>query len=278
MRNDILSRNKRTMGTLTLIQGVVLGSLIAAESIASCVYNLGLYEKRDTLISVVIAMVSATIVFSTTGFFLGVLTVLSSYGLFDIDVSWKSWAALLVLCDISYYAIHVLSHKVRFLWASHMIHHSSHKLNFTTNLRGPVVYLSFRMVFWTPMVLLGFAPTMIIVTDTVIQLYTVVCHSHTMGKWGPLEWIMNSPSHHRLHHACNPEYMDRNFGGMFIIWDRLFGTIVTAKEKPVYGLRETVGVKNPFALILLEWKGMFKDLRHTHSLRDVVRSIFGRPG
>ncbi len=266
------------MDTLTTIQLTGLGLLIAVEAIVSYVYSLPVYERRDTLTSIGIGILSAVVIFSTTGFFLGFLYFLSKYAWMDIQPSIGSWIALFFICDISYYFIHLLSHKVRFLWASHMLHHSSHKLNYTTVFRGPVIYLSFRLIFWIPMVLIGFPPAMIIITDTAIQLYTVFTHTTTIGRLGFLELIFNTPAHHRLHHSSNEEYIDRNFAGVLIIWDRIFGTLARETAKPVFGLHETKGIYNPIRLILLEWRAMADDVASAPTLRGKFRAVFGKPG
>lgn len=264
--------------SLTLIQAIALGGLISAEAIVSYVYSLDLYEKRDTRTSLLIAAMSAVVVFSTTGFYVSILFFLLQFALFSIQPTVASWFALFILCDLSYYLLHLLSHKVRFMWASHMLHHSSQRLNFITALRGPVVYLSFRMVFWIPMVMMGFPPTMIIVTDTLIQIYTVATHTTAIGRLGFLEYIFNTPAHHRLHHACNDEYIDKNFGGILIIWDRMFGTIVRETVPPTFGLVETRNVHNPIRLLLMEWRSISKDIRSVSGLRNKLKAIFGKPG
>jgi sterol desaturase/sphingolipid hydroxylase (fatty acid hydroxylase superfamily) len=230
------------------------------------------------MISASIGLLSMVVIFVTTGFFLGILVFISRFALLDIGYQWYSWAALLLICDISYYLIHLLSHKVRFFWASHMLHHSSHLLNYSTVLRGPVFYLSFRMIFWIPMVIIGFPPAMIIVTDTIIQLYTVFTHTTVVGRLGLLEYIFNTPAHHRLHHASNPEYLDKNFGGMFIIWDRMFGTFAEESRSPVFGLNETREISNPVTLIFMEWKDMARDFRAAKTMAGKWKAIFGKPG
>jgi sterol desaturase/sphingolipid hydroxylase (fatty acid hydroxylase superfamily) len=266
------------METLTIIQVLVLLVLVVAESAVSYVYSLPIYNKRDTATSVVIGIFSIIVVLSTTGFFLGVLIYLNRYAWLDIEPGITSWIALFFICDFSYYIMHWLNHKVRFLWASHLVHHSSHELNYTTVLRGPVIYLSFRMVFWIPMVLIGFPPSMILVTDTIIQLYTVFTHTRTIGRLGILEWIFNTPAHHRLHHASNAEYMDKNFGGVLILWDRLFGTLAREVSSPVFGLNETRNMHNPIRLILFEWRAMARDLGNAQTLSGKFRAVFGKPG
>lgn len=266
------------MNSLTTFQLITICILIGAEAIVSYVYSLDTYDVRDVRTSLIIGVLSAIVVFSTTGFYLGVLFYFSTYSLLDIQPGVLSWVVLFLICDLSYYLLHLLSHKVRFLWASHMLHHSSHKLNYTTVFRGPVVYLSFRMIFWTPMALIGFPPTMIIVTDTLIQLYTVFTHTTTIGRLGILEYVLNTPAHHRLHHASNPEYIDKNYGGVLILWDRMFGTIVREQAPPVFGLAETRGVYNPLRLLLMEWRAMAKDVRVARTWRGRLTALFGKPG
>lgn len=266
------------MNTLSTIQAIVLISLIAAESIASYVYDMDLYDKKDFSISLILGVISAIIILSTKTFFLGVLIFIHQYSIFKIGQNWYYWVMLLFICDISYYLIHLMSHKVRFFWASHMLHHSSQKFNFATVMRGPVFYLSFRMIFWIPMVLIGFPPAMVIITDSMIQLYTVFTHTTTIGRLGFFEKFMNTPAHHRLHHASNPEYIDKNFGGLFIIWDRIFKTFINEKDKPVFGLPETKNINSPVKLILLEWKLMIGDLKEATSFYSGFKTIFGNPG
>lgn len=266
------------MNELTHLQLITLLTLLGAEAIVSFVYSLDTYDVRDIRTSLSIGVLSAVAVLSTTGFYLGVLFYLSTFSLFEIQPGVLSWIALFLICDLSYYLLHLLSHKVRFLWASHMLHHSSHKLNYTTVFRGPVVYLSFRMIFWIPMTLIGFPPTMILVTDTLIQLYTVFTHTTTVGKLGVLEYVLNTPAHHRLHHACNPEYIDKNYGGVLILWDRMFGTIVHEQARPVFGLAETRGVYNPLRLLFMEWRAMARDFRVARTWRGRITAVFGKPG
>lgn len=265
------------MNSLTVVQLVTLGVLIAAEAGVSYFYSLDLYDRKDTQTSIVLGGFSAIAVLSTTGVYIGMLTAIRSISLLDISASPGAWAALFLICDLSYYLIHLMSHRVRFLWASHMLHHSSSKLNYTTVLRGPVVYLSFRMIFWIPMALIGFPPEMILVTDTLIQLYTVFTHTTVVGRLGILEWVFNTPAHHRLHHACNEEYIDRNFGGVLIIWDRLFGTYAHETSPPVFGLHETRNMYHPVRLLLMEWKRIGRDVSRSRNLKQWMRALFGRP-
>jgi len=265
------------MSSLSIVQAVTFSGLITAEAIVSYVYSLDIYDRRDTQTSVVLGIISAVVVLSTTGFYVGVLEFIRQLALFDISPSFGSWVTLFMICDLSYYLLHLLSHRVRFLWASHMLHHSASKLNYTTVMRGPVVYLSFRMIFWIPMVLIGFPTTMILVTDTCIQLYTILTHTTVIGRLGFFEWVLNTPAHHRLHHACNTEYIDRNFGGVLIVWDRLFGTYAKETKPPVFGLKETRDVHHPIQLLLMEWKRIVHDGRQSKNWKQLMLAIFGQP-
>ncbi len=266
------------MDKLTMIQACVLVVLVVAEAAVSYVYSLPIYDKQDTVTSAMIGILSIVAVLTTTGSFLGILIYLNQFALLDIEPGITSWIALFFICDLSYYIMHWLNHKVRFLWASHMVHHSSNELNYTTVFRGPVIYLCFRMVFWIPMVLIGFPATMVLVTDTIIQLYTVFTHTRTIGRLGILEWIFNTPAHHRLHHASNAEYMDKNFGGVLILWDRLFGTLAKEVSSPIFGLVETRNVHHPIRLLLLEWRAIAVDISKAKTLNGKVRVLFGKPG
>lgn len=148
-----------------------------------------------------------------------------------------AWVVLFFALDFLYYAYHRASHRVNFLWAGHVVHHSSEEYNFSVALRQSWFGQQLtEWVFFLPLALAGFPPSMFVVTLTLNTLYQFFIHTRLVGTLGPLEWVMNTPSHHRVHHARNPEYIDRNYGAILIIWDRLFGTFAREDAKPVYGI------------------------------------------
>ena len=206
--------------------------------------------------------------------------VLYEYRFFDLMSSmpiWLLWVLTFILIDLVFYIYHRMSHRVRFLWTVHMSHHSSEEMNFAVSFRqawfGPISKIPFFMV----LPILGLDPLMIAVAGVVSTLWGVVGHTQIIGKLGPLEWVFNTPSHHRVHHGSNPEYIDKNYGNLFIIWDRIFGTF-EAENKPVeYGLVNNVNTFNPIKITFMGWEKLFKDIRNSESLKETIGLIFGPP-
>ena len=166
--------------------------------------------------------------------------------LFEVPTrSALSWAVLLVVLDFLYYWFHRASHRVNLAWAAHAPHHQSEDYNLAVALRqGPVQPLVSR-VFYLPLALLGFAPEMVVTAIGINTVYQFWIHTELVGRLGPLEWVLNTPSHHRVHHGCNGRYLDKNHAGMLIIWDRMFGTFEEEGEQPVYGTVKPVASFNP---------------------------------
>jgi len=155
--------------------------------------------------------------------------------------------------------MHRISHENRFFWASHVVHHSSKRYNLSTALRQTWTGL-FSVIFWLWMALMGFHPLMILTQMSISLLYQFWIHTETidkMPKW--FEAIFNTPSHHRVHHGSNPQYLDRNHAGILIIWDKLFGSFEPEIEKPVYGLITNINTFNPIKIAFIEWTSLFSD-------------------
>lgn len=193
--------------------------------------------------------------------------VLYDFRLFYIENSWLSFLGLFLLQDFCYYWFHRAHHRIRCMWASHVVHHSSQSLNLSTAFRQSFTYpLSGMWLFWVPIVLIGFEPELVLGSVLLSLAYQFFIHTQTIGTLGPLEWILNTPSHHRVHHARNPEYIDRNYAGVLIIWDRLFGTFVKERDdiQIDYGITRQIHSYNPLYLTLHEWGDMFKDVFSGH--------------
>ncbi|MCC7535906.1 MAG: sterol desaturase family protein [Deltaproteobacteria bacterium] len=167
----------------------------------------------------------------------GYVVFYERFRLFEISMgSVGGWVAAFLLVDVAFYAFHRASHRVRFLWAVHAVHHQSEEYNLSTALRQAWLEPICQIPFHVPMALLGFPPAMFLAAVTLNTLYQFWVHTRGIGRLPrPLEWLLNTPSHHRVHHAKNPEYIDRNYSGMLIVWDRLFGTFCEEKDEPVYG-------------------------------------------
>ena len=206
--------------------------------------------------------------------------VLYEYRFFDLVSSmpiWLLWVLTFILIDLVFYIYHRMSHRVRFLWTVHMSHHSSEEMNFAVSFRqawfGPISKIPFFMV----LPILGLDPLMIAVAGVVSTLWGVVGHTQIIGKLGPLEWVFNTPSHHRVHHGSNPEYIDKNYGNLFIIWDRIFGTFEPENKPVEYGLVNNVNTFNPIKITFMGWEKLFKDIRNSESFKETIGLIFGPP-
>jgi sterol desaturase/sphingolipid hydroxylase (fatty acid hydroxylase superfamily) len=188
------------------------------------------------------------------------------------DPAWvPGWVLLILGVDLGYYAFHRASHRVGFLWAVHAVHHQSEEYNLSVALRQPWLESMLSPVFYLPLAVLGFPPIMYLAGVTIDTLYQFWIHTRAVGKLGPFEWIMNTPSHHRVHHGIDPQYVDRNYAGIFIVWDRLLGTYEPEGREPVYGTVKPVLTWNALTANLLPWTDLWRMSASTRSLVDKVR-------
>lgn len=205
-----------------------------------------------------------------------------SHRLFTVPLDTAAAVVVLVLLqDFSYYWFHRCSHRVRWFWATHAVHHSSNELNLGASYRfGWTGRLSGTAIFYVPMMFIGFAPTAVGIAGSLALLYQFWLHAEWIPRLGALEWVFNTPSHHRVHHAANPEYLDRNYGGVLIVWDRLFGTFAAERnDVPCrYGLVTPLRSNNPLVIGFHEWGAMVRDLWGARSFRDAFAAIAAPPG
>ena len=202
-----------------------------------------------------------------------------NFHVFTLDGSaWWMWVLAFFADDFSYYWFHREAHLVRYFWASHKVHHSSEKYNLATAVRQTWTgNLTFSYVFYLWMPIVGFHPIVILVMQQISLLYQYWIHTETIGKmWQPFEYIFNTPSHHRAHHGSDVKYLDKNYAGIMIIWDRMFGTFIEETDRPTYGLVENVKTNNPIKIAFGEWIDMGKDV--ISSPKHTFNYIFGRPG
>lgn len=174
-----------------------------------------------------------------------------SYSLFTTDFGWLSWLLCFVAVDFFYYWQHRILHLNPFLFAEHAIHHTSKEFNFSTSLRVSWWMLLYMGLTHSPLILIGFNPLMVFTCMTVTWLYQHIIHFDRCKKLGPLETFLVTPTHHRVHHGYCKKYFHKNFGGVFIVWDRIFGTFAKEEEKPAYGMGMNVETLNPFWLQLV---------------------------
>jgi sterol desaturase/sphingolipid hydroxylase (fatty acid hydroxylase superfamily) len=241
------------------------------------------YDLRDTLANVAMSVGSIFFWGMYSGIFMSAVWFAYHHRLADIPFSAWSFAIAFVLEDLRYYLWHRISHRSRWFWASHVIHHSSQHFNLSTNLRQSwTSQFSGLILMNVPMAFVGFHPSTVALAFTVNLLYQFWIHTETIDKmprW--FEWLLNTPSHHRVHHASNARYLDANYAGVFMIWDRLFGTFVPeqAEEPPRYGIVKNLGTVNPIRIALHEYVGIARDLaRRGLTLRQRLGYFFGPPG
>lgn len=239
------------------------------------------YEMRDTTTNLIAGFLYAKA--QRYVFIVGGLVWVQAYRhrLFEIPNTLWALGLCFVVSDFAYYWYHRIAHERRFFWATHVMHHSSQHMNLSVALRLPWTnLLTFLFIFWVPVAWIGFSPRMIMYFITLNLIYQFWLHTELIPKLGPIEWIFNTPSHHRVHHGRTPRYVDANYGGVFIIWDRLFGTLVVedAAEPVEYGLVKNLGTFNPLRVAFHEWMAMGRDLWHAHGVRERFMYVFGRPG
>ena len=223
----------------------------------------GGYETRDTITSLMMGVgnVVTGILFGFVAY--GVLTWAYQFRLTSIGFEWYWILICFVIDDARYYFYHRIAHRCRWVWAEHVIHHSSQHYNLSTALRQSWTGVFTGMfVLRIPLVLIGFHPLLIVFVGGINLLYQFWIHTEAIGKlprW--FEAVMNTPSHHRVHHATNPRYLDANYAGTLIIWDRMFGTFVEELDEdvPRYGIVKQIGTFNPFKVAFHEWIAMFRD-------------------
>jgi len=225
--------------------------------------NMNTYTVKDAFSSIAMGLGNVFLGFLSKAIvFAALYYVYQNFRLFSIPVTWWSFVLIFFADDFSYYWFHRISHKSRLFWASHVVHHSSKHYNLSTALRQTWSGGFYSFVFWLWMPLVGFHPEMILLQMSISLLYQFWIHTEAiqkMPRW--FEAIMNTPSHHRVHHGSNPIYLDRNHAGILIIWDKMFGTFQPEleEEKVIYGLVSNIKTYNPIIIAFHEWVAMFKD-------------------
>ena len=189
-----------------------------------------------------------------------------------------TWVLLFFADDLAYYWFHRVSHESRVFWASHVVHHSSQHYNLSTALRQTWVPMTY-LPFWLPLPLLGFEPWMVLLAQSWSLIYQFGLHTERIGRLPrPLEAVLNTPSHHRVHHGANEQYLDRNYGGILVIWDRLFGTFEPEGERVRYGLTKNLATFNPVRVAFHEYAALGRDLRAARSWRTRWNVLLRGPG
>jgi sterol desaturase/sphingolipid hydroxylase (fatty acid hydroxylase superfamily) len=237
------------------------------------------YERKDTATSLSMGLGN---VFINIGWKVAVLAVYAGvYTLTPLRIpadAWWAWVLLFFGDDLAYYAYHRAGHRVRILWASHVVHHSSEHYNLSTALRQTWTPQT-ALPFWLPLLALGFEPWMVLLAQAWNLCYQFWIHTERIGKlpaW--FEFVFNTPSHHRVHHGSQQQYLDRNYGGILIIWDRLFGTFEPEGERVRYGLTKNIGTFNPVRVAFHEYGAIWRDVKAAEGWRARAGYVLRGPG
>ncbi|TLY50057.1 MAG: sterol desaturase family protein [Gammaproteobacteria bacterium] len=240
----------------------------------------GMYTWTDTLSNAGLALMHQASDAIAWALVIGIYYFVYQYRVFDLPASVWTIAALFLAQDFFYYFFHRASHRIRWMWASHITHHSSERLNLSTAFRQSLTYpISGMWLFWLPLAWLGFEPKNIIAVVAINLAFQFFVHTQAIGKLGWVERIFNTPSHHRVHHARNAKYIDRNYAGVLIVWDKLFGSFVEedAAVPCEYGIVGQIHSHNPVRLTFHEWFDMLRDASRAHGIRDAFAQLFGPP-
>ena len=235
------------------------------------------YDGLDTLSATCIGLVNISI---SAVLKLGIYgVILFFYNLVPWSIPRVWWAYILCIISIDFcrYWSHRLTHVNRFWWATHVTHHNSEKYNWSVSFRlGWTQHI--KIIFFIPVVLMGFDPVLFFICHQIEVLYQFWIHTEYIRKLpAPIEYIFVTPSHHRVHHSTNKQYLDKNFGSTFIIWDRIFGTFRAEEEKPVYGITTPINSYNPITLNFHEWKDIYSDVIKSRSLKEANAMMFTSP-
>jgi sterol desaturase/sphingolipid hydroxylase (fatty acid hydroxylase superfamily) len=265
---------------LILISTPIYAIVIGAEILFSYFHQHHNYSKRGTIENVYLMFLNMGLDILMRGLCLLILNFFFQFHFVELKNQWAYWIALIIGQDFLFYVLHYVDHYVRFFWAVHVTHHSSEEFNLTVGFRSSVFQPLYRFIYFIPLSLFGFDGKDIMFIYSATQIYGILIHTKYVKKLGPLEWILSTPSHHRVHHASNIPYLDKNMGMLLIIWDRMFGTFAEEKDdEPVrYGLTENINNHHPVNVVFHEWQGMAKDVKKSSSLKHKLKYLFSPPG
>jgi sterol desaturase/sphingolipid hydroxylase (fatty acid hydroxylase superfamily) len=257
----------------------VFSALIIIEIVINAKKNLNLYKFKDSAANITMGLGSVVIGLLTKTFaFFVFVWIYEFHHLFEIPNTWWMWGLLLLADDVTFYWYHRLAHQIRFFWAAHVQHHSSEHMNFSVALRQSWGEPFIKFLFWIWLPFIGFNPVYILIMQAISLVYQFFPHTKLVGKLGPIEWIFNTPSHHRVHHATQVHYLDKNHAGILIIWDRMFGTFQKEIEVPTYGITVNINSFSPLKIASHEYISLWQDMRRAKKLSDKIKYLINPPG
>ena len=244
---------------------------------------LSLIHKDESKTKDILANLCLGFFVLLTGFFMKGLALFVYSSVYSISFIQPAssvflWVIAFFLCDLVLYIYHLLGHKTRLLWAAHVAHHSSTHYNISVGFRINFIHLFYRFLFWAPLCLIGITPFMILFLESLTAIWNFIIHTEKIKKLGVLDLVLNTPSNHRVHHASNPEYIDKNLGGILIIFDRMFGTYAKETNPPVYGITHNIHSHDPRTILLHEYRDIFKELKTIKGFNNKILFLFSKPG
>lgn len=267
---------------LLLFSIPIYGILIPLEILLSNFHNWKFYTWKETLTNVYLNVLNACLDLLLRGIALSVLIYFYKYHITLTQNAFLYWTLLFLGEDVLFWLEHFVDHNCRLFWAVHVTHHSSEEFNLSTGFRSSVFMPFYRYLYFVPLALLGFAPLDILFMYAITQTYGIIVHTQAINKlpkW--IEYFFVTPSHHRVHHASNIPYLDKNMGMVLIIWDRMFGTFTEEmpSEPPHFGLLSPIEKPvTPVRVIFHEWQAIMKDLKNEPSFINKLKYVFAPPG
>ena len=253
--------------------------LIAAEALWAHLKNSDEFsDNKDTWVNIFLGFMSVV-----WGGIFGLVTGYAFIYCYEIAPfkfpadAWWTWVILFFVDDLAYYVFHRVSHESRLFWNFHVVHHSSEQYNLSVAVRQSWFSGILHWIFYAPVMLLGFAPWMFALMHGFNLIYQFWIHTKFIDRLGPLEYVLNTPSHHRVHHGVNEQYLDKNYAGVLIIWDRLFGSFTPETEEPRYGIVKPIASYNPLWINTHGWVEMYDAIKGQSTIAAKLRCVFASP-
>jgi sterol desaturase/sphingolipid hydroxylase (fatty acid hydroxylase superfamily) len=269
---------------MLLISTPVYLIIIGLELLLSHISHRKAYTLKDSLTNLYLMLLNSGIDLAFRLVYFAIFQYFFLHAVMQWQNAFAYWLVLLVAQDFLYYWLHRFDHEIRFFWATHVTHHSSEQLNFTVGFRSSVFQPLYRFIYFIPLAWFGFKPLDIAFMFSLTQIWGIFVHTELINKMGWLEYILITPSHHRVHHASNPKYLDKNMGMFLVVWDKLFGTfqaeLPAENYQPLkYGLTKNVDKPNAVNIVFHEWKQMWKDVfQKDISFQQRIGYLLGPPG
>ncbi|EKB50849.1 sterol desaturase family protein [Cecembia lonarensis] len=262
---------------IILFAAPIMIGLVALEWFLSYRQKKDYYDSKDTLAATFIGLVNVAMSAAIKVVTFGIILYFYNLVPWSIPHTWWAYVLCFVWIDFWRYWAHRIAHENRFWWATHVTHHNSEKYNWSVSFRLSWTQ-HIKIIFFIPVALAGFHPVVFFICHQIAVLYQFWIHTEYINKLpAVIEYFFTTPSHHRVHHASNEKYLDKNYGSTFIIWDRMFGTFMPEEERPDYGLTKQIKSYNPITLNFHEWADIVRDVKNSKSLKEAYAMVFTRP-